>query len=97
MEPMLEKKKRMSLVVTVVAFAGVVGGCGVETTPEAFTEGEGQAEAQEGESVAREASPLLVKSPTPFCLPGEVRKCTLGPPPVCRCEAATIDPVLAAW
>jgi hypothetical protein len=22
----------------------------------------------------------------PFCLPGEKRVCTLGPPPVCHCE-----------
>jgi hypothetical protein len=29
-----------------------------------------------------EAKPARV----PFCLPGEKRVCTLGPPPVCHCE-----------
>ncbi|WP_437726670.1 hypothetical protein [Sorangium sp. So ce861] len=29
---------------------------------------------------------VAAKPPVPFCLPGEKVVCTLGPPPVCRCE-----------
>lgn len=33
-----------------------------------------------------------------YCLPGEVVKCDLGPPPKCRCVAkTTTTPVLVAW
>lgn len=34
-----------------------------------------------------------------YCLPGEVVKCELGPPPKCRCVAktTTTTPVLVAW
>jgi hypothetical protein len=31
----------------------------------------------------------LMGAKTPLCLPGEKRVCTLGPPPVCRCELVT--------
>jgi hypothetical protein len=37
--------------------------------------------------IALASSPALAaKAATPFCLPGEVRVCTLGPPPVCSCK-----------
>ena len=33
------------------------------------------------------ASPAFAASnATPFCLPGEKKVCTLGPPPVCSCK-----------
>jgi hypothetical protein len=32
----------------------------------------------------------------PFCLPGEKRVCTLGPPPVCHCELENPPVVVAA-
>ena len=50
-------------------------------------------------SIARTAVPLIAalitlagspafaaKAATAFCLPGEVKVCTLGPPPVCSCK-----------
>jgi hypothetical protein len=40
------------------------------------------------------AQPQLSRLPDPtgggYCLPGEVKHCTLGPPPVCTCSAPTI-------
>lgn len=50
-------------------------------------------------SIVRTAVPLIAalmtfagspafaaKAATAFCLPGEVKVCTLGPPPVCSCK-----------
>ena len=50
-------------------------------------------------SLARPAIPLIIaliasagtpafaaKAASPFCLPGEKKVCTLGPPPVCSCK-----------
>lgn len=48
------------------------------------------------EDVERSADALTTKTPTPFCLPGEVRRCTLGPPPVCRCEPIN-PPILQSY
>jgi hypothetical protein len=61
-------------------------GCAAETTPD---------ETNDSENVAETQSELTIGvKPTPFCLPGEVRKCTLGPPPVCRCEPLPVGPVI---
>jgi hypothetical protein len=55
------------------------------------------------EDVAEHGGALSIVQPapqpttSPYCLPGEVRKCTLGPPPVCRCEPAKIDPIVVAY
>lgn len=35
--------------------------------------------------------------PVPFCPEGEVRKCTLGPPPVCTCVPVTRAPDFAVF
>lgn len=35
--------------------------------------------------------------PVPFCPDGEVRKCTLGPPPVCSCVPVTRAPVFSGF
>lgn len=35
--------------------------------------------------------------PVPFCPEGEVRKCTLGPPPVCSCVPVTKAPDFAVF
>jgi hypothetical protein len=49
-----------------------------------------------GRSVAatsEPAQPELMRinpTPSPYCLPGEVKHCTLGPPPVCTCIPATV-------
>jgi hypothetical protein len=45
--------------------------------------------------VASSTSALTAK--VPFCLPGEKRVCTLGPPPVCHCEPAVSTLNLRAW
>jgi hypothetical protein len=45
--------------------------------------------------MASSASALTAK--TPFCLPGEKRVCTLGPPPVCHCEPAVSTLNLRRW
>jgi hypothetical protein len=37
---------------------------------------------------------FAAKAKTGFCLPGEVRTCTLGPPPVCSCKPKTSGQVL---
>jgi hypothetical protein len=67
--------------------------CAAETPPE----------VPEENDVAQNAGALYVTQPTPqpttspYCLPGEVRKCTLGPPPVCTCEPAKLAPIIGAY
>lgn len=53
-------------------------------------------DGEDDEAVEANAEALTTKAPTPFCLPGEVRKCTLGPPPVCRCEPIN-PPILQSY
>ena len=37
--------------------------------------------------IALAANPAFARqNATPFCLPGEKKVCTLGPPPVCSCK-----------
>ena len=45
--------------------------------------------------MASSASALTAR--VPFCLPGEKRVCTLGPPPVCHCEPAVSTLNLRKW
>ena len=63
---------KITLLTALVALLTVVG-CAAEP------------DVDVGEEVGENESALTTKAPTPFCLPGEVVKCTLGPPPVCRC------------
>lgn len=46
-------------------------------------------------SAATPNRPAFARERVAFCLPGEKRVCTLGPPPVCHCEPATVPPVKA--
>jgi len=40
--------------------------------------------------IALAGSPAFAaKNASPFCLPGEKKVCTLGPPPVCSCKPAS--------
>ncbi len=82
-------KTKKTLPSALVALFTVVG-CAAGSEPDADEEAVEQTD--------RNASALVnnpIPSPTPFCLPGEVRKCTLGPPPVCSC-VPLVPPVLKA-
>jgi hypothetical protein len=46
-------------------------------------------------SAATANRPAFARSTGTFCLPGEKRVCTLGPPPVCHCETASVPPAKA--
>jgi hypothetical protein len=52
--------------------------CAADSTPDEPTE-----------KVSEAKSDLAVLDSSKYCLPGEVVKCTLGPPPVCHCESVT--------
>jgi hypothetical protein len=46
-------------------------------------------------SAATTNRPAFARSRVDFCLPGEKRVCTLGPPPVCHCESQSVPPAKA--
>lgn len=55
-------------------------------------------EAEPTAQVQSELRPVRGLDDTKYCLPGEEVKCTLGPPPVCKCVAKKVDPpILIAW
>lgn len=77
----------------------VLMGCAADSAPEEGDAAEAvaveAAERSADEDVAETRSAL--SKPVPFCPAGEVRKCTLGPPPVCHCEPLPVGPVFTAY
>jgi hypothetical protein len=62
-------------------FPVVLAACAIDATEPEQSSANAIDHAQQTPHATPE-SPLLVS----FCLPGEKRVCTLGPPPVCHCE-----------
>lgn len=82
-----------SLSIAVLVGLALVG-CAVDPTAPDPDEGAGAST----EEVGTTTSELRALDPSKYCLPGEVVKCTLGPPPVCRCvPATTTPPILSAY
>lgn len=59
-------------------------GCGADAT--------GSDESERSVDQDLRLAPIRGIDRTPFCLPGEKRVCTLGPPPVCHCEPEQVAP-----
>ncbi|MBX3193274.1 MAG: hypothetical protein KF819_40195 [Labilithrix sp.] len=57
--------------------------CAVDPTPESDVV----------ENVDQAESELKKLDDSTFCLPGEEVKCTLGPPPVCKCVPKKAPPI----
>lgn len=68
---------RLALVAFLLPLA--LAACAIDPTPPE----ESQAAALEP---TKPAQPPTMTDRVAFCLPGETRVCTLGPPPVCHCE-----------
>ncbi len=88
---------RSSFLAVLLPFALLA--CAVETAPEdkedtaAAKVADSKTETK-GETAEASQSSAIQKDPLPpFCLPGEKRVCTLGPPPVCHCQLPTTLPI----
>lgn len=83
---------KRSLLTFVVSLA--LAACAVDPTVD---EGAERGPAQsETENTAQTQSELrMALDDSKYCLPGEEVRCTLGPPPVCKCVSKT-PPILLA-
>ena len=81
---------KLSLPALLVPFVFVA--CAVDPT-------EPEPETEPVENVAEAESELRALDDSKYCPPGEEVKCTLGPPPVCRCvpKDPPILPILGRW
>jgi|GEM_PF-6634422 len=94
--------KKLQGVHLLVSLAALLVGAGCAVAPDSSGDESGggdTATVEPGEEAVSETASAYSVVPTrpPFCLPGEVVRCTLGPPPVCRCVSTTppvLDPAI---